>query len=259
MTDRRPSDASDTTSASRKPAIDERELFRSDLTPLILGTALGARTLARCLTRVRIEGDAGSIPREGPVILAANHISNADPVIVGAWLTPRLGRRIHWLGKREMFEWPVVGWVARNGGVVPVDRGGADIEAFRLAQRVLEAGHVLVVFPEGTRSPTGQLQTPKDGLAMLALRTNATIVPLGVSNTDRVWPKGSLLPHPGGHATMRIGEPFKVADAIPSGLDRKAQKAAATEVIMQRIAALLDPRHRGAYGTEPSKAAVGPG
>ena len=62
-----------------------------------------------------------------------------------------------------------------------------------------------MVFPEGTRSPTGELQVPKDGLAMLALRTNATIVPIGVSNTDRVWPKGSLLPRPGGHATMRIG------------------------------------------------------
>lgn len=235
--------------ASAKPAIDEAELFRGDLTPLIRGTALGARFVARCITRVHVEGDADAIPREGPVILAVNHISNADPVIVGAWLTPRLGRRIHWLGKREMFDWPVVGWMARNGGVVPVDRGGADAEAFRLAQRVLAAGHVLVVFPEGTRSPTGELQTPKDGLAMLALRTQATIVPIGISNTDRVWRKGSLLPRPGGHATMRIGQAFKVADVIPPDLDRKAAKTAATDAIMRRIAVLVDPRHRGPYRT----------
>jgi len=182
------------------------------------------------------------------VILAANHISNADPVLIGAWLTPRLGRRIHWLGKREMFDWPLVGWLARNGGVVPVDRGGADVEAFRLAQRVLDAGHVLMVFPEGTRSPTGELQRPKDGLAMLALRTGATIVPIGISNTDRVWPKGSPVPHPGRHATMRIGEPFKLANELPAGLDRKASKGAATELIMRRIAVLLDARHRGPYG-----------
>jgi 1-acyl-sn-glycerol-3-phosphate acyltransferase len=235
--------------ATAKPAIDEAELFRGDLTPLIRSTALGARFVARCITRVHVEGDPDRIPRIGPVILAVNHISNADPVIVGAWLTPRLGRRIHWLGKREMFDWPLVGWMARNGGVVPVDRGRADVEAFRLAQRVLAAGHVLVVFPEGTRSPTGELQTPKDGLAVLALRTHATIVPIGISNTDRVWRKGSLLPRPGGHATMRIGEPFKVADAIAPDLDRKAAKAAATDAIMRRIAALLDPRHRGEYGT----------
>jgi 1-acyl-sn-glycerol-3-phosphate acyltransferase len=181
------------------------------------------------------------------VILASNHISNADAVIIGSWLTPKLGRRIHWLGKKEMFEWPVVGWMARNGGVVPVDRSGADDEAFRLAQRVLEAGHVLMVFPEGTRSPTGELQVPKDGLAMLALRSGATIVPIGVSNTDRVWPKGTFLPRPGRHATMRIGAPFRLADVLPEGLDRKAQKAEATGVIMRRIAALLDERHRGAY------------
>jgi 1-acyl-sn-glycerol-3-phosphate acyltransferase len=202
------------------------------------------------VTRVTVEGDTESIPRQGPVILASNHISNADPVIIGAWLTPRLGRRIHWLGKKEMFEWPVVGWMARNGGVVPVDRGAADIDAFRLAQRVLAAGQVLMVFPEGTRSPTGELQTPKDGLAMLALRTNATIVPIGVSNTDRVWKKGSFLPRPGGHATMRIGEPFKVGDLLPPEIDRKAAKGLATTLIMQRIAALLDPRHRGTYGDD---------
>jgi 1-acyl-sn-glycerol-3-phosphate acyltransferase len=235
---------------SAKPAIDEDELFRGDLTPLIRAASLGARFVARAVTRVHVEGDATAIPREGPVILAANHISNADPVIVGAWLTPRLGRRIHWLGKREMFDWPIVGWMARNGGVVPVDRGAADVEAFRLAQRVLEAGHVLVVFPEGTRSPTGELQRPKDGLAMLALRTNATIVPIGVSNTDRVWRKGSLLPRPGGHATMRIGDPFKLGDELPVGTPRKEAKAAATDLIMRRIAALLDARHRGPYGDD---------
>ena len=235
---------------AKKPEIDEEELFREDLTPLIRGTAFGARTLARSLTRVRVEGDADQIPRTGPVILAANHISNADPVIVGAWLTPRLGRRIHWLGKKEMFDWPIVGWMARNGGVVPVDRAGADVEAFRIAQRVLNAGQVLMVFPEGTRSPTAELQTPKDGLAMLALRTNATIVPIGVSNTDKVWPKGRPIPRLGGHATMRIGEPFKVGDLIPPGTDRKAAKSLATDQIMRRIAALLDPRHRGPYGAE---------
>jgi 1-acyl-sn-glycerol-3-phosphate acyltransferase len=184
------------------------------------------------------------------VILAANHISNADPVLVGAWLTPRLGRRIHWLGKKEMFDWPIVGYVARNGGIVPVDREAADVEAFRMASRVLEAGEVLMVFPEGTRSPTAELQPPKDGLAMLALRSGATIVPIGISNTDRFWPKGRPIPRPGGHVTMRVGEPFKIADLLPPGLDRKSAKRLATTLVMRRIAALLDPRHRGQYAPD---------
>ena len=92
---------------------------------------------------------------------------------------PELGRRIHWLGKKELFDWPVVGWAARNGGVHPVDRGAADVEAFRLAKRILDEGHVLFVFPEGTRSPDGALQAAQDGVAVLAIRTGAPIVPLG--------------------------------------------------------------------------------
>jgi 1-acyl-sn-glycerol-3-phosphate acyltransferase len=235
---------------SAKPQIDEEKLLETDVTPLIRGLAFSARLLARSITRVRIEGDFDAIPRDGPVILAANHISNADPVLIGAWLTPRLGRRIHWLGKKEMFDWPVVGWVARNGGIVPVDRDGADVEAFRTASRVLEAGEVLMVFPEGTRSPTAELQPPKDGLAMLALRTGATIVPIGISNTDRLWPKGRPIPRPGGHVSMRVGAPFRIADLLPPELDRKAAKRLATTLIMRRIAALLDPRHRGPYAAD---------
>jgi 1-acyl-sn-glycerol-3-phosphate acyltransferase len=218
------------------------------LTPLIRTIAFGARTIARSIARVRVEGAIDEIPHEGPVILAANHISNADAVILGAWLTKRLGRRIHWLGKKEMFDWPIVGWVFRNGGVHPVDRGAADVDAFRTAERVLNEGHVLMIFPEGTRSPTGELQKPKDGLAMLALRTGAPIVPIGIADTDRVWPKGRLLPRPGGHATMRVGRPFRPADELPEGLDRRSAKAAATDLIMRRIAAELPPRHRGVYG-----------
>jgi len=235
---------------SAKPVIDEEELLEGRISPLIRTVAFIARTLSRSFTRVRVEGDLAAIPRDGPVILAANHISNADPVLVGAWLTPALGRRIHWLGKKEMFGWPVVGWMARNGGVVPVDRGAADVDAFRMASRVLDAGQVLMVFPEGTRSPTAELQPPKDGLAMLALRTGATIVPIGVSNTDRVWPRGRKIPKPGGHATMRIGKPFKIADLLPPDIDRKSAKRLATTLIMRRIAALLDPRHRGPYAAD---------
>jgi 1-acyl-sn-glycerol-3-phosphate acyltransferase len=224
------------------------EPLEDGLTPLITTVAFGARAIARSLTRVRIEGAVDEIPREGPVILAANHISNADAVILGAWLTKSLGRRIHWLGKKEMLDWPILGWVFRNGGVHPVDRGAADVDAFRLAERVLNEGHVLMIFPEGTRSPTGELQRPKDGLAMLALRTGAAIVPIGMADTDRVWPKSQRLPHPGGHATMRVGRPFRVADELPAGLDRKRAKALATDLIMRRIAAELPPRHRGPYG-----------
>jgi 1-acyl-sn-glycerol-3-phosphate acyltransferase len=220
------------------------------ITPFIRAVAFLARTVMRGLTRVRVEGPIDRIPRDGPLIIASNHLSNADGVVIGGWLTPRLGRRIHWLGKREMVEWPVLGRIARAGSVHPVDRGAADVDAFRLAQRILDEGHVLVVFPEGTRSTTGGLQEAKDGLALLALRSGAPILPVGVSGTDRFWPRHTF-PRPGGRVGLRVGEAFRLSDIVPEGVDRKTAKRIATAEIMARIAALLPDRHRGVYAAGP--------
>ncbi|MFI5226309.1 MAG: lysophospholipid acyltransferase family protein [Candidatus Limnocylindrales bacterium] len=222
------------------------EPLRDDITPFIGATMLVARTSLRCLTRVRLDGALDAIPRSGPLIVAANHLSNADGVLLGGWLTPALGRRVHWLGKREMVEWPVLGGAVRAISVHPVDRSGTDVEAFRLAERILGEGHVLIVFPEGTRSPSGSLGEAKDGLALLAMRTGARILPVGITGTDRFWPKGSY-PHPGGHIFLRVGGSFTVADIVPAGTDRKTAKRLATEGIMGRIAALLPVAKRGAY------------
>jgi 1-acyl-sn-glycerol-3-phosphate acyltransferase len=227
----------------------ESEATGSSVTPLARLLGVAARIGTQMFTRVRFEGALDAIPSEGPVILAANHVSNVDGVLLGGWVIPRLSRQVQWLGKREMFDVPIMGQVVRRYGVHPVERSGADLEAFRLAERILDQGQVLLLFPEGTRSRDGALQRPRDGLAMLALRTGATIVPIGVADTDKVWRRGQKLPRPrpGGHVTVRVGEPFKVADELPAGLDRKAAKSQATDVIMRRIAALLPERQRGPY------------
>jgi pantoate ligase / CMP/dCMP kinase len=196
---------------------------------------------------LRVEGDLAAIPRSGPVILAANHASNADPVVLGAVLTLNLGRRMHWLAKKEIFDWPIIGWMARNGGIHPVDRSTADIEAFRTARRILDEGQVLFVFPEGTRSPDGGLQRARDGLAMLALRTGAPIVPIAIAGSDKVWPKGQKLPRPGGRITVTVGRPFNLADEVPAAAGGREGKAAATTALMRRIAELLPDRQRGVY------------
>jgi cytidylate kinase len=253
-------DAEQTTEQATQPAPPPTPSadtpIESHLTPLIRIVAWGARIVSRAVARLRIEGAIDEIPREGPVILVANHASNADPVVIGGFLTPRLGRRIHWLGKKELFDWPVIGWAARNGGVHPVDRSTADLEAFRLARRILDEGHVLMVFPEGTRAPDGVLAQPKDGAAMLALRTGAPVVPIGVGDSDLLWPRGRLLPRPGGRVTMRVGSPFRLRDEIGGSVTGRAAKTAATAALMRRIAALLPPRQRGIYG--PAAAAAVP-
>jgi len=226
----------------------DREPIESSITPLLSVVTFAGRIFARAVSRISIEGALDEIPREGPLIIAANHASNLDAPVIGAWLIPRLGRRIHWLGKKELFDWPIVGWVAANGGVHPVDRGAADVDAFRLAQRILEEGHVLFVFPEGTRSRDGSLQEARDGLAVLAIRSGAPIVPIGIGGSSRVWPRGQRLPHPGGHVVVRVGRPFHPLEEIPPGTDRRAAKGLVTGMIMARIAALLPASQRGVYG-----------
>jgi 1-acyl-sn-glycerol-3-phosphate acyltransferase len=220
----------------------------SSITPFLTALTAGGRVFGSIMGRVKATGAIDRIPRDGPVILAANHASNLDAVVIGSWLIPTLGRRIHWLGKKELFAWPIIGWTATNGGVHPVDRGAADIEAFRLASRILDEGQILFVFPEGTRSPDGALQHARDGIAVLALRSGAPIVPVGIAGSNRVWPKGQKLPHPGGHVTIRVGEPFRPAELLPAGTDRRTAKGLVTTMIMERIGALLPPSQRGVYG-----------
>ena len=163
----RPSPRMPPSRRSARPTIERAMQLDNGQTMLVRMVALCSRILARAFANVHIDG-LEHIPRTGAVILAINHVSNADAFVTGSWITPALKkRRIHWLGKKELFDWPGFGWVAARGGVHPVDRGTADIEAFRLATRILESGYVLLIFPEGTRSPDGQLQEAKDGLAML--------------------------------------------------------------------------------------------
>ena len=235
-----------------RPIVDE-------ITPWMSALAAISRVGLSGLTRVRVEGSIDQILREGPVIVAANHASNLDPILIAAYVMPRLGRRLQWLGKKELFTWPILGWVATNGGVHPVDRSTADVEAFRLARRILDEGHLLFVFPEGTRSHDGALGPARDGVAVLALRTGSPIVPVGISGSYGVWPRGQKLPHPGGRVTLRVGSPFRLADELPQGTDRKAAKGLATDLIMRRIAALLPPSQRGRYGADPVSASHGTG
>ena len=230
-------------------AVERLKRFENHQTTMIRFIERISRFGASLFAHLRIEG-LERVPPTGPLIFAINHLSNADVFMAGPAIShARRRRRIHWLATREVFGWPIVGWVAARGGIYPVTRGATDIEAYKLATRLLDAGCVLLIFPEGTRSPNAALQEAKDGTATLALRTGATIVPVGISNTDRVWPKGRKipLPFPRHTVTVRIGEPFKLADLVPAGVAGRAAKAAATTAMMGRIAELLDERHRGVY------------
>lgn len=246
--------------SSRHRSAQEESAFAlpADRLPWFLRASdLFGRTLIRCCTRVSVAG-LEHVPRSGPLILASNHISNADPPLVACWLTPALGRPVHWMAKAEALDWPIAGWFMRQNGAFGIHRGAADTEAFRLAKSVLDDGRVLGTFPEGTRSPTGALQVGRDGVTLLALRTGAPVLPIGVAGTDRFWPRGRKLWRVGGRISMRVGEPFVLQRRTgPDG--RRETLEETTTRLMLRIAELLPERHRGVYGPQLAGMPSGPG
>ncbi|MCU0484287.1 MAG: 1-acyl-sn-glycerol-3-phosphate acyltransferase [Chloroflexi bacterium] len=241
----------------RSAAEEEAFALPADrLTRMIRVSSAIGRVAFRCFTRVRVEG-LEHVPRDGALIIASNHASHADPPLLQSWLPPALGRPIHWMTKAELLEPPVVGWFLKRIGAFGIRRGAADTEAFRLARRVLDEGRVLGAFPEGTRSHDGRMQTAKEGVALLALRTGATVLPVGCAGTHRMWPRGRALWRIGGRVTLRVGPPFHLdRRVLPDG--RKETLEEVTERLMLHIAELLPEDHRGVYGAARG-AAPGPG
>jgi putative phosphoserine phosphatase/1-acylglycerol-3-phosphate O-acyltransferase len=183
------------------------------------------------------------VPQRGPVLLASNHRSYFD-VAALALVARDIGRPVRFLGKKEIFDAPVVGSIARAIGGIAVDRGSGSGEPLRAAESALKAGEVVIVLPQGTIPRGYDFFDPelhgKTGTARLAASTGATVVPVGLWGTEKVWPRSARVPdftlvrHPP-TVTVRVGKP------VPLSLtDAKADSAA----IMEAISALLPPEGR---------------
>jgi 1-acyl-sn-glycerol-3-phosphate acyltransferase len=172
----------------------------------------------KLLYRLRAEG-AENVPREGGFVLAANHISNFDPWPLGIPLWPR--RYLRFMAKSELFWWPL-GPLIRAGGAFKVRRGERDLEAIGTAVDLVRAGHIVVMFPHGTRQRKGLVKKyqPRahSGAARIALDAGAPLVPAAIAGTDRLSRLGRL--------RVRYGKPLDV-----NGLDPRA----ATERLMAEI------------------------
>ena len=179
------------------------------------------------------------VPATGPFLIVANHSSFLDPPLVGG-MTPR---RLTFLAKAELFRVPVFGALIRRLGSQPLRRDGGDVAALRTAQRVLQDGGALLVFPEGTRGDEGVLRPAKPGAALLAMQTGVPVVPAYVRGSGRAWPRGQRLPRPA-KVVVTFGPPLSFAR--PTGADRKAQYEAASRRMMAAIAELKDEAVRGA-------------
>ncbi len=145
-----------------------------------------------------------NFPREGPVIIIANHISYLDPVAVGV-ATPRT---VRFMAKEELFHIPVLKWIIRGLHAFPVRRGHSDRAALKAALEVLHNGQVLGIFPEGTRAHDGRLLPFQHGAALLALKTGAPLVPVAIKNTNRVLR--------GQRVRVIFGPPLNIATSGPS-------------------------------------------
>ncbi|HUY63854.1 MAG TPA: HAD-IB family hydrolase [Acidimicrobiales bacterium] len=194
------------------------------------------------------------VPRRGPALLAANHRSYFD-VAALAIVAARLGRPVRFLGKRELFDAPVVGQLARALGGISVDRGAKSDAPLRQARRALEAGEVVVILPQGT-IPRGEaffdpVLSAKTGAARLAAMTGAPVVPVGLWGTEQVWPRSSRVPdvttlrHPP-VVRLRVGAPLAL------GLD---DAVADTAAIMAAVSALLPDQARQAHAPTPEELA----
>lgn len=209
--------------------------------------AFAARAVLSSFARIHVDG-AENLPQSGPLIVAPNHLSNADPPLVIGWLAPALGRRPRFLAKEQIFIGPV-GTFLRWQGAVKVKAGGSDADAYRVCRKLLEAGEALIIFPEGTRSHNGELGKAMPGVALLATRTGVPVLPVGISGTDRFLGRGATFPRIGARITVRVGRPFQLV-ANPA-LPRREALEAANQELMRRIAALVDERHQGSYEPLP--------
>ena len=214
---------------------------------------LGIRIALRLL-RVRLDvTGAELLPDEPGVILASNHLSFADPALLSLLVARSVGRRVRYMAKAEALDAPVMGPVLRAYGGFGVRRGQADREAYRMARAVLDAGDWLGLAPEGTRSRSGILGEPKSGVALLAVRSGAPILPVGIAGTERTWPVGASLPRFGTTVAVRFGRVYRPADGttVPTpadGAQRRQALGASSEELMRRIAELLPEAYRGRFG-----------
>lgn len=161
-----------------------------------------------------------NIPREGGVLLCANHISNLDPITIGI----KLERQVKYMAKEELFKVPVLGWLVGQLGAFPVKRGGVSKDAIKTALKTLRAGEMMGIFPEGTRNSDSG--AAKKGAASFALRSGAAVIPAAIMGPYKLFRP----------ITVVYGEPIDLSAFEGAGTD---QLDAVTDVIMSKIREMI--------------------
>ena len=180
------------------------------------------------------------MPSSGPLIVVANHLNRADPPLICA----SLSRPVVFLAKEELFRSPVLRWMVKNFGAIPIRRNMVDREALENARNILSSNQVIGLFPEGTRSESSQLLPGLNGAALLAIHSGAPLLPIGITGTENM--SNVFFPFHRPRVIVNIGKPFSLGKS-PNN-NRKERLKEATDAIMFQIAQLLPPSYRGVYG-----------
>ncbi|NBB78018.1 MAG: 1-acyl-sn-glycerol-3-phosphate acyltransferase [Verrucomicrobia bacterium] len=175
------------------------------------------------------------IPRTGPVIFAANHVSFYDPPAIGACLP----RQINYFARDTLFK-GAFGKALLQIGTIPVARENAEVKSLKAIFKTLKNGGAVAIYPEGTRSPDGQLTEPKAGAGMIACKSKATVIPTRIFGTYEAFGRNHKLPKIGGRIHVAYGQPMNT-DEIDPGKSHPERYLEASRRIMARIAALQPP------------------
>lgn len=202
----------------------------------------------RVIVRVYLAGlfkvsGTAHVPVQGPLIICPNHVGTIDPPLVPAFVP----RGDTWsMAKSEYFRSPVINWLFTSYHAFPVVRHTADRVALRRAFEVLNDGHALIIYPEGTRIDAGVLARPEPGAGFIAQRCGCPVLPVALTGTAECLPKGAKWPRRV-KVTVKFGAPFVVLQRRATDDSRVSHEEAA-DAIMLAIAELLPPEKRGEFG-----------
>lgn len=152
--------------------------------------------------RLRVEGEH-NVPSAGPVLLIANHQSHLDPPLVGVGAR----RHLHYVARKSLFKFAPFRWLITSLDAIPLDRDGMGLEGMKQTMKRLKAGGIVIIFPEGTRTPNGEIQEFKAGFLTLARRTNAILLPVGIAGPYQCWPRTQNYPSRG-TVNIEFGQPI---------------------------------------------------
>jgi len=197
--------------------------------------------LLRLFTHLEVTG-LENIPQGGPLLAAFNHLAHLDAALV----LPFLPQPVEGIALEDLYHVPITGQLLRLYGTIPVHRDQFDRDVIRRALQVLAEGKIMALAPEARMSLTGALERAREGVAYLALRSGAPILPIALTGTEHVPSDLKRLRRP--RLTVTVGELIIPPPRASKSQARRQQVAELTDEIMYRIAALLPPEYRGVYG-----------